>query len=138
MSIIRASTDKEFKQRQRYAKRLAKDLKWTKEDWHERGGECCSYSEEPLASFGVKTDAVCEWYCKVTLVSADRINVKVCYRLTGMSGYQHLDLQLPSDSHYINIHDTVRLLKSFAWEAFNNALRIERVLTHRSSSNVEH
>lgn len=93
--------------KRRFAIKLAKLLDWTKDDWHERASECCSFSEETIGgNYYAKTSVKCEWYCKVTWLSEELINVKVCYRLnahdktTGMDGYNHTDRTLKAGTHF--------------------------------------
>jgi hypothetical protein len=121
--------EKEAKQRRfnakrvRYAERLAKQLNTRGDNWHERAGECCSYSDETIGHHMTMTSFVVEFYNKVTLIHDLWVNVKVCYRIPGMSGYEHMDLIIPkAEASQFTIADRVRMLKNTALNAFRYTL----------------
>lgn len=65
-----------------------------REGWHYRAGSVCRYTEEVID--GVR----CEWYCKLTPIAnrdgeSRRWDIRACYRLDGMTGYNHVEHFLP-------------------------------------------
>ena len=119
----------------KFAVKMAKDLVKVQPElnWHERAAECCGYSNEQIAAYSAGP-ASCEWYYKITLYSEDWVNVKVCYHLAGMYGYNHLDWLTPNypDSKavmFTNIVGIVRRLREFAIAAIEAGMITEHRVT---------
>lgn len=74
--------------------------------WHERAADVCLASHEDVSVYlpgtHERVTLRIEWYCKLSPIPArfrnHGWNVKTCYRLQGMGGYNHSDQWAPMDT----------------------------------------